>query len=456
VRESRTVPPAAYDEVPYPDFPYEFTQPGRMAALAVMHGLTPPPPATARVLELGCGAGGNVLAIAAERPGVAAHGIDLAERPVAAARATARAAGIDNATFGVGDVRSLSDLGEFDYVIAHGLYAWVPPEVRDAVMAVIAQRLSPHGIAFVSYNAHPGGQLARALRDAALWHVRDLEEPLERGARAAELFGLLEDARVSGGSEAYAGTLARIVHDLADASPQVAHHDILSDGWDPVWFADFAAHAARHGLAYVDEAWPRRPRPPAVTAMLERLGAAGRAEREQYVDILLCRRFRSSLLCRAERAPSDEPDLERLRELRFVAGDAPDGLDVATRRRPEALPFDELGATVEEVWRACGAGAIVPWVGGPPAVHEPGERPRAHALARFQAERGRPLTTLTGTFLRVDDPASRALVALLDGTRDRAAILRDLQGAAGVGLPPEALDANLRTLAVRGLLLSPS
>jgi SAM-dependent methyltransferase len=200
------VPAAAYDEVPYPDFPYEFTQPDRMAALAVLHGLTPPRPATARVLELGCGAGGNVLAIAAERPGVRALGVDLAARPVAAAQATARAAGIHNATFGVGDVRALGDVGEFDYVIAHGLYAWVPPDVREAVMAAIAERLSPDGIAFVSYNAHPGGQLARALRDAALWHVRDVEAPLERGARAAELFGLLEDARVSGGSDAYTTT----------------------------------------------------------------------------------------------------------------------------------------------------------------------------------------------------------------------------------------------------------
>src|ERR1019366_4359784 len=50
------------------------------------------------------------------------------------------------------------ELGTFDYVIAHGLYSWVPEPVRDKLLALAQAVLAPHGVAFVSYNALPGVQ----------------------------------------------------------------------------------------------------------------------------------------------------------------------------------------------------------------------------------------------------------------------------------------------------------
>jgi tRNA G46 methylase TrmB len=67
----------AYDEVPYTSRPFPQSQPSRLAALGQMFGLTPPCVATARVLELGCAAGGNLIPLAVAYPDARFIGVDL-------------------------------------------------------------------------------------------------------------------------------------------------------------------------------------------------------------------------------------------------------------------------------------------------------------------------------------------------------------------------------------------
>ena len=84
--------------MPYSKFPYVQTHPDRLATLAVLHGLRPAPPPTARVLELGCGAGGNLLPMAYAEPGLTAVGVDYAAGAIADGRTTATALGLTNVT----------------------------------------------------------------------------------------------------------------------------------------------------------------------------------------------------------------------------------------------------------------------------------------------------------------------------------------------------------------------
>ena len=385
----------AYDEIPYANLPFAQTRPAVLATVATLHGLTPPDPREARVLELGCGAGANLAGIAAANPGVRAVGVDLAPTAVEVAQATAAAAGLENVTFNVGDVLALTEgeLGEFDYVIVHGLYAWAPEHVREAVLASCRSHLSPHGIAYLSYTAHPGGHMRQMLREMAQWHARGLEEPLERADRARGLFTLLDQLGESAGPSFYSGVVGEDVHALATAPDSMLVHDLLGSTYAPVWFTDFAAAIARHGMAYVGDASPESSREPpwspAVSAFVDASAGDDRVAREQYFDLLVMRRFRSSLVCHADRAPAPRVDRAAVRKL-FVALDsdeAPEAIRAALVDGP--VPFatlrERLGADAGTRGRVAG-----------PGLRRRGDRVPCRAVARLAGRRSPPARKRAG------------------------------------------------------------
>lgn len=182
-------PGRAYEQLSYPGYAYAATHPARLEAIGRLFGLDPAPASSCRVLELGCGDGGNALSIAASLPGAAVVGVDAAGAAVARGAELARAAGLGNVELRAGDFESLSveSLGEVDYVVAHGVYSWIPPAARVALLACVRRVLAPHGIAYVSYNAYPGSYLRDMARDMLRWHLRDVEDPAARLADAHEL-----------------------------------------------------------------------------------------------------------------------------------------------------------------------------------------------------------------------------------------------------------------------------
>lgn len=465
-----------YDRVPYSNHPYAQTHPDRLATVAILHGLEPPDPFHARVLELGCGAGGNLMAMGAASPGVRGVGVDLAHEPIEAARAAAATVGLP-LEFLQADVRSLTDghLGEFDYVVAHGVYAWVPEDARDAVLATIAASLTADGIAYVSYNAHPGGYFRQMLRDAGFWFAGEASDEAARAAKAQELYKFLQEHRATE-ADTYGSLLGKLLPGLADGPIWRLVHDDLSEHWRPVWFAEFAEHAARHGLAFVGEADLRGLRaeslPEGVEEQVWALAGGDRIAFETLSDLLTGRPFRQSVLCRAGAQVTPEPAGERAARLHWAARPNAEPLEVGLvaeafaaldAQRPYAVSFAdlqaELAADPAELAAALLDGfrreRLIPHAGPLRAAREPGERPVASPLVRWQATQGPDLTSLAYTGVRMEEPAARALVTLLDGTRDRDAIRAELRERTGLELSAEDLDTNLRELA-RLFLLEPS
>jgi SAM-dependent methyltransferase len=458
--------PTVYDEVPYENLPFTQALPSGHATIAALHGLRPPDPRTARVLELGCGAGAHLAGVAAANPEVRAVGVDLAASAIEVARETAAAAGLGNVRFDVADVLELSDgrLGEFEYVIVHGLYAWASEPLREAVLEACRAHLAPDGIVYVSYNSHPGGHLRRMLREMAQWHARGVADPREEAERARSLFNLLDRFGETGGPTFYAGVLGEEVRALANAPEALLVHDLLSSAYSPVWFVDFATAAERHGLAYVADAIPGASREAPWSDAVEAFVADGagddRIAREQYFDLLVLRRFRHSLLCHADQAPAPRVDPAAVQEMLVSADDlgtAPEPLRALLEGVERPVPFAALqeraGMPARELADALlgafdvGAAAfhLVP----SPAAAEPGPRPRASSLARSQARPGALVTTLNNQLVRISDEPTCQLLSLLDGTRDRAAIL----GAFGAGpLDEAALEGALAKFAELGLL----
>jgi SAM-dependent methyltransferase len=416
-------------------------------------------------LEVGCGAGGNLMAMTAATPGIRALGVDLAQSAIDEGNAAIEAIGLTNLELRQGDVRALTQgqLGEFDYIVAHGVYAWIPGDARDALLGLIASHLTPGGLAYVSYNANPGGYLRRMLRDAGLWHARGLEDPLEIAAKAQELYLFLRDNR-AGEGDMYGQMIERLVPALAGGPLYRLVHDDLSEFWEPVWFADFAAHIATHGLDFVGEADLSGLRSEQMPAELEphvwELAGGDRVAFEQYSDLLMPRVFRQSVICRAGREIAIEPSAEQAARLHWAArpnaeplegGLAGDVVALLDRARPHAMSFDALRAALgadpgEALLEGFRRERLIPHAGPLQVATEPGERPEVSRLARWQAAQGPELTSLVYQTVMMEEPAARELIGLLDGTRDRAAIRADLKARTGLELSDEDLETNLVAL----------
>ena len=479
---------SSYDVVPYNSVPFKQSHPTRLATVATLMGLTPPPVATARVLELGCGCGDNLMPLALEWPDAQLLGIDLSQRHVDMAAEVIAELGLKNVRIEQGDILELpSDLGEFDYVIAHGVYSWLPDAVRDALMAACFAHLAPDGIAYVSYNALPGWRQRGTARDALLFHTRSVSEPAQRIRESQafiEFMGRVVPDGIPGYRSLWLTLLDRI--DSPEARHALLYHDFLEPDNTPVYFSQFAAHAARHALRFVAEA-----RLSDMT--LHVLGEEVRTRlaaldddvvtREQYRDFVVNRQFRQSLLCHESRAPRAWPDPEAMHGM-YIASElvaeegggeadderlmrfARDGTTVGLQQPiikiallvlrdswPHPLSFDELLARARAQLRPDGVMAIAAqaWheeqstlasellelyqadlveVDIAPARFSstPGERPRAAVWALHQARSGGLVCNLRHNVVELDAlPA--ALLKLLDGRRDLAALARDLAEA---------------------------
>ena len=469
-----------YDEILYPTGAFDQTHPSRLATLAALFGMSPAPVERCRVLELGCGAGGNLLPMAEALPGSTFTGIDFAARAIAQGQAWQARIGLDNLTLSCADVLDFEpEPGGYDYIIAHGLYSWVPPAVQDKILAVLRRGLAPDGVGYVSYNALPGGYLRRAVRDIMRFHTRGIDEPERRLAQARAVA-----AFVAGGSPEAAGSYKQVMEAQRDRIGLLANdylfHDDLGEHNEALYFHELVARASRHELQYLAEAefadMQTQAYPPEVRRTLS--GAGGIVEQEQYLDFLSGRSFRRTLLVH-DRVELDRKLVgARARLFHFLGNAVPASKDPDVRsdaverftnpsgvtmglngplakaamvilweHRPCALSFDELIAAVRErlgaergyagetgeqelgelLLAAYGGDMVALHRYQPRVVKVPGERPVARRLARAQAAEGPEVTDLWHGNVKVRDARLRQLLTLLDGTRDRAA-LRETAG----------------------------
>jgi SAM-dependent methyltransferase len=315
----------AYDDTPYESNAFALTAPGHLRAVAALYGLTAPAVENARVLELGCAAGGNLLPFAAAHPDARAMGIDLSAQQVESGLAVIKAMGLQNV-----DLRAMSiiditkDLGQFDYIIVHGVFSWVPPEIREAILRVCRENLAPEGIAYVSYNTYPGWKASDVVRDAMILNSYGAQTPQERLARAKDILGMLENGLSA--DNPLRTALQQAARQLRRHSDYYLVHEYLDVVNSPCYFLEFAAAAQQAGLAYLADAEPQSSMASNygnnVAVLHNALSAdSPREMREQYLDFAVGRQFRKSLLVHAERAGDilNIPEANVFEKMRFGA-----------------------------------------------------------------------------------------------------------------------------------------
>jgi ubiquinone/menaquinone biosynthesis C-methylase UbiE len=421
------------------------------------------------VLEIGAGDGSNLIPMALAYPEGRFVGFDLAAAPVRRGLETIAALGLSNIRLFQADITSIALEPEtFDYVIAHGIYSWVPDHVRDAMMRLVRRSLAPQGVAFVSYNALPGSYVRLAIRRDLLLNVRGVAGRTAKVEAAMRRLQSWPDP--SRQQKPFQRAMAEEADQMRRRSFAALAHDELSDVYHPVYLEDFADHCAANDLKILVESDPKEIgawfAPPTVTERVEEDVLA----RAQQSDIAGIRLFHQSLLVRRETDIHRRPRTALLGGLhvslrarrsadgRFsseggVSFSVPDPAMADTLERlagmwPSTAPVASLGFNQAGLDALAGLYALdaVELVAAPSRfITRPGERPAASPLARLQARRGDArLTTLRHTMTDVDNDFTRDFVAALDGGRTRVEIARDI--APHFNLAPPAAADGLNTL----------
>lgn len=301
-----------YSELGYKSMPFPYTTPATLEAYAALVGVSAPNPKTARVLELGATYGGNIISQALFNPDATFVGIELSQEQVEKGNEVIANAGLTNVSLVQSDIASIgSEIGTFDYIIAHGVYSWVDDGVKDALLRLIDEHLAEDGIAYISYNTYPGWHTMDEVRQLMMFSNRDKtqfnhKEKVLHGKTIGSIVGsqILKYDNLKERNSKFLGALRSVMQ----KDEYYVGHDHLEPNNDPVYFYQFNDHLGAHNLAYLCDADLTlsmvRSFDADIADTLDKLALNDHVAQEQYLDFMLDTTFRKSIICKAKHAES--------------------------------------------------------------------------------------------------------------------------------------------------------
>jgi len=412
----------------------------RLQARACLRGLHPAPPEHARVLELGCGAGALLLPLALEYPDAAFIGCDLADQVLADTRARAQTLCLENIDLRATDLSAIdASWGRFDYILCHDVFSWVAPGTQRRILDILARHLAPHGVAYVSHDALPGWHLHEVARQMMRHHTRHLADFRQKVAQARAMLSMAAEVQ-----DQDPGAYASLIRDeymlMSRVPDEQLYHLISEPQHHPLYFHEFVDALGAAGLQWLGEAGPGAGSADFPDAVQDFLDQSAPLERQQYTDFLGNRSMRQAMVCHADLRLHQEPDpaLFRAMWIGLTAGighgplcSADAGVNRALHRldaaRPRPLPYASLfdardDASLAFMLKAFGSGAIDATLTPFGVSGRIDDYPRVSPLARLDAREHGQVTSQTFAPVSLHD-LNRFVVALLDGSRDRAALV---------------------------------
>lgn len=490
----------SYDDVPYPTAAWQTSSIRAIQTVGLLLGLEPASANKARVLELGCGNGMNLLPQAQMYPDADFVGCDLCQTAIEFGQELAKQIGADNIALRHANIDSLNhEWGEFDYIICHGVYSWVPEQIQARILNICRQQLTPQGIAFVSYNVLPGWFLRKPFRDLTKWHASRFDKSTDAVPEALSVLAMVAEVQ-DGKEDAYSILVRDEYYMLSNSSDGYLCHEMLEAENSPCYFSDFNRAANSAGLQFLSEAeihqmdYSQLPDVP--RSFLDNQSLV---DREQYLDYFTNRMFRQTLLChdvvtidrsltpqspkslyvRATNQPSGcESDQATPTHQQFdKTPSVRDALairvtDLLNERWPDMIRIDELAQASDSpspgpLWHflreqlLCKRIQITADV--PRFVTAVGQYPHVTPLVRTMASRGNVVPNQFHAAIGLT-PTGRLICQHLDGKHDRSSLIsivdRQLQADTLPRLPSESncaaqlVDQTLETLRQDCLLVN--
>ena len=455
--------------------------PDRLFIIASLLSARPRALPGARVLELEPGHGANIISLAAMYPST----VFIAERTDSAStdalHAWQQALNLTNLeirTAGT-EAEGQGEAETFDYILCPNAFHASSRIQRSEWLADIKRRLAPQGVALVAYPVLPGAYVERMTGEMMAYHARQFADSESQAPQALAMLDFLAE---SAEPAAYRTLLEREAERVR-ASDAALQQTLNGQAQHALYVNEFFGLAGNAGLQFLGEAPLSAMLPEnfgdSIAETLRRIGSDV-FRSEQYIDFLSARSQRFSLLMHAD-VPIDRNMTEaRLGDWRVAAnlreeGEGrfigPGGGDFTTRsettrgilselagRWPESEALsdvldrhgvtpdsDQSGAVRADLLHCYMLGALELYSQPLPVACDPGTYPTAWPMARLQAEAlgqaaidGDGQATAPNAQPQVPaalhavldvDEFTRYLLTRLDGSRDRSALLRDLEAA---------------------------
>jgi len=457
-----------YDELPYTCSAMPYAHPQHLATIATLFGIVPPPPSTARILELGCCDGSHLVAIAHSLPQAQCWGVDLLESNIAQAQAMVDHLGLTQVTLKTMNILDIdASFGQFDYIIAHGIYSWVSPAVQQKIFQLCQQLLTPNGVAYISYNTLPGWQFRQTLRDMMQYHASHFSNTSAVDESLKNLLDFFTKATVEN-QEPYSHFASQEINQCRQLPESFIYDTFWQENPQPEYFYQFIEKARQHGLEYLSDAFVHtmltKSFSPTVAEGLE-IFQHDLIHQEQMMDFLRHRDFRHTLLCHQEQSLTRTLSSDSLQHF-FITTSLQPLPDTAGRQFgnqkgqittdnpliqktltylnqqwPQAVALDELftaltdekhpvldqteQAIIKESLLKCYAMGVLELQFMPSQfIITIGEKPQVSSLARWQIQQG--LTRITNQrceVVKIENPIARHLIPYLDGNHDYQSLL---------------------------------
>jgi predicted O-methyltransferase YrrM len=300
--------------------------PSALRLACLLNAVEPPAPSGGfDWLELGCGQGFTATVLAAANPHGRFVATDFNPAHIARARDFARRVGLPNLTVreAAFDELAAEWAGQppgFDFITLHGVYSWVSPENRQAIVRLIGRALRPGGVVHVTYNAMPGWAPLLPLQ-RWLHEISGLspERSDQRIVQALNFAGRMAGA----GAEVLnpGDALDHLIGLAGRGETTYLAHEYLNAAWTPLFHTEVARALAGAKLEYVGsanllDAFPELSFSAGQRALLAELPAG--ETREMARDLFLNRRFRSDLYVRGLRRLTNAEREARLRRTRLA------------------------------------------------------------------------------------------------------------------------------------------
>jgi SAM-dependent methyltransferase len=324
---------AQYDETPYVDHVFEQLDLSRLLGMSRLFQLGPDAQRLdeVRVLDLACASGKHLRQQAALYPGVQFTGVDFSSSEIEIGRKGIAESGATNVELIKADLRDFEVTpGDYDVVICHGAFSWVPDDVKDRIFEISRAALKRRGVAVIAYLTYPGWKQREAVRELLAFRAHDIEKPRDRVRESALLLKFLHAGYSSQPENSHAQSLKTVVEEMQESSANVFLHDELGSIHDPCYFMQFAEWAGEWGMQYLSEVdlgtMALEGLPEDSAAVLQEL-SPDFLQTQQLIDFVVNRSGRTSMLVRQDAPIAKVLDPGQLEGLAFTTKLLPTKID---------------------------------------------------------------------------------------------------------------------------------